>query len=117
MSTRRAGAQTKSAKIAADLRREIRARQYAIGDPIPSLKSLAQRFGVAEGTVLAAVQELQRDGLVESASGSGTYVRQLEPNTSDACDCHELAELRAELDEVKQRLDAIERGHVAAVDS
>lgn len=117
MSTRRAGAQTKSAKIAADLRQEIRGGAYAIGDPIPSLKALSQRFGAAEGTVLTAVQELQRDGLVESASGSGTYVRQLEPNAVDTCECHELSELRSELEAIKVRLDAIERGRVDTADS
>ncbi|WP_436786331.1 winged helix-turn-helix domain-containing protein [Yinghuangia sp. YIM S10712] len=117
MSTRHVGAQTKSERIAADLRKELQSGRYKVGDKIPSYKTLAATYGCAEQTVINAVQDLQRAGLLESLPGSGTYVRQTEAPGEESCECHELAELRAELEGIKQRLDAIESSRATAVDS
>src|SRR5439155_14655423 len=46
---------------------------------IPSENQLAMRFGVSRPTAARALRELQVAGLVERRAGSGTYVRQPEP--------------------------------------
>ena len=43
------------------------------GEKLPSEKELAERFGVSRQTVRRALEDLNRDGIVESRKGSGTY--------------------------------------------
>jgi DNA-binding LacI/PurR family transcriptional regulator len=44
------------------------------GDRLPSVTDLEKHFGVAKATVVAAVAELQTEGLVVCRQGSGTFV-------------------------------------------
>ncbi len=46
----------------------------APGDPLPSERALAERYGVARGTVRAEVDRLAAEGAVERVHGSGTFV-------------------------------------------
>ncbi|MEU8993201.1 winged helix-turn-helix domain-containing protein, partial [Streptomyces sp. NPDC048558] len=52
--------------IAAEVRAAIRAGDYRPGHQLPSARVLAERFGVARGTIGAAMDQLVREGLVES---------------------------------------------------
>lgn len=59
----------------ADLLRErITSGELAPGDRIPSVVSLSQEYELAPGTVRKAVGQLQREGLVVSHTGWGTFV-------------------------------------------
>lgn len=53
-----------------------RIRQGALrpDDPLPSEHQLAAEFGVSRATVRKALLELQRDGLVHTRRGKGTFV-------------------------------------------
>ncbi len=58
------------------LRARIESGELAPGDRIPSVLSLAQEYELAAGTVRKALTQLQREGLVESRVGWGTFVRE-----------------------------------------
>ncbi len=57
------------------LRAEIEGDKFQVGDLLPSEPQLSQRFGVSRHTVRAALQTLQRLGLVASQQGVGTRVQ------------------------------------------
>ncbi|MHA6796767.1 GntR family transcriptional regulator [Pseudonocardia bannensis] len=100
-----------SAQVKADIVRRISAGEYAVGEKIPSLRSLAAEYSVAELTVHAAVKELQYEGVLESASGRGTFVRSV-PTTGPGAGGGDLVaaveELRREVAELRGRVSAIE---------
>ena len=56
------------------LRGRIESGEYAPGDRIPSVVSLAQEYDLAAGTVRKALSALQREGMVVSRVGWGTFV-------------------------------------------
>ena len=52
----------------------------AKGNPLPSTRSLAQRWQVARGTVEAAFDRLRMEGYVTRKAGSGTVVSAMVPD-------------------------------------
>lgn len=62
----------KGHQVAQSLRQLI--QTMASGERLPTVTDLEQQFGVAAGTIRAALGTLQREGLVVSRQGSGTYV-------------------------------------------
>ena len=56
------------------LREAILTGMLAKGNPLPSTRSLAQRWQVARGTVEAAFDRLRMEGYVTRKAGSGTVV-------------------------------------------
>lgn len=100
-----------SAQVKADIVERIKAGEYAVGERIPSLRTLAGTHGVAELTVHSAVKELQYEGVLESSSGRGTFVRAL-PSAAPVEGVAELsaavAALRQTVDDLQQRVSAIE---------
>jgi DNA-binding GntR family transcriptional regulator len=61
-------------QLAGILRSRIESGELRPGDRIPSVVSLAQEYDLAPGTVRKALTQLQREGLVESRVGWGTFV-------------------------------------------
>lgn len=61
-------------EITASLRREISDGRFSKNDRLPSERHLADRFGVARGTVREALNRLANESFVEIRAGSGTYV-------------------------------------------
>lgn len=57
------------------LTREITAGLYAAGDRLPPEAELADKLGVAVGTLRKALTELELRGMLERKQGSGNYVR------------------------------------------
>lgn len=66
---------TESQQIASKLRAAILTRKVQPGEKLPSQPALARRYGVARETVKAAIRILERDRLVITRQGSGTYAR------------------------------------------
>ncbi|MBE3576520.1 MAG: GntR family transcriptional regulator [Limnochordales bacterium] len=62
-----------------ELRHQITAGVLPLGGRLPSEREWARRFGVSRETVRQAIDQLRRDGLVESRQGSGTYVVRATP--------------------------------------
>ncbi len=63
-----------SAEIAGVLRRQIGEGYLEAKVRLPAERILAETYGVARGTIRAALNILEDEGLVETKSGSGTYV-------------------------------------------
>ena len=61
-------------QLAGILRDRIESGELQPGDRIPSVVSMAQEYDLAAGTVRKALAQLQREGLVESRVGWGTFV-------------------------------------------
>jgi len=62
-------------EIAEEIRRQIEEGVFRPGDRLPTLRELADRFGVSRATVREALSALRGQGLVEFRHGMGTYVR------------------------------------------
>jgi DNA-binding FadR family transcriptional regulator len=58
-----------------NIRAEITANRWQVGDRIPNEATLAELLGVSRGTVREAVRVLAAQGFLETRQGSGTYVR------------------------------------------
>lgn len=62
-------------QIAAALRAQIRRGDWAPGERLPSIPSIAATYGVAKQTVQRTIDQLRVEGLLITKPGSGTYVR------------------------------------------
>src|SRR5512145_3175741 len=56
------------------LMRSLEAGEWKSGVALPSEMELAQRFGVSQGTVRKAIDELVGDNLLVRRQGKGTFV-------------------------------------------
>lgn len=70
----RAGSQTISGTIAADLRQRISRGEWRNGDRLPGEHTLATRYGVSRATIRTALQDLESRGLTITRHGVGTFV-------------------------------------------
>jgi integrase len=66
-------------RIAVELRTTILEGKYADGEPLPTIKQLAQTYGVATGTAHRAVSLLANWGLVSVSRGQRAIMRVGEP--------------------------------------
>lgn len=62
-------------QIAAALRTRIRDGEWAAGERLPSIPTIAATYGVAKQTVQRTIDQLRVEGLLITKPGSGTYVR------------------------------------------
>ncbi len=65
---------TASAKIAAEIRDQIRSGELAVGDRVPSTRQIIRRWGVAMATASKVLANLKQEGLVLTRPGVGTVV-------------------------------------------
>jgi GntR family transcriptional regulator/MocR family aminotransferase len=56
------------------LRAEVLSGRISPRSKIPASRELARQYGLSRGTILAALDELQSEGYLETRKGSGTYV-------------------------------------------
>ncbi|MGH3377937.1 MAG: GntR family transcriptional regulator [Actinoallomurus sp.] len=71
-----APAQYSYRQIAADLRVQINDGGLTPGDALPSEAAIVDTYGVARGTVRAALAVLEGEGLIEARHGKGRFVRE-----------------------------------------
>lgn len=62
-------------QLADEIAEQIASRELSPGSRLPPQRDLAYARGVTTGTVLRAYAELQRQGLIESTVGRGSFVR------------------------------------------
>jgi DNA-binding GntR family transcriptional regulator len=96
-------------RIADELREELAAGKYPIGEPFPSIGELAERFGAAKMTVDRAVEVLRGEGYLESRQGSRTMVialPEIRPDHAGEPQEHseEFEILFGQLQEIRQRM-------------
>ena len=63
-----------SSDIASQLRREINSGSLQRFERFQPERSLALNYNVSRGTIRAAINKLEIEGLVETRAGSGTYI-------------------------------------------
>lgn len=88
--------ETLAARVAKELRKELRSRPVA-GGRLPAESVLAEEFGVSRGTVRQALTILERDGFILRRQGSGTfihrYISRVQTRAEHAYEFKELLEL------------------------
>ena len=102
-------------QIASQLREQILSGKLKGGDPLPSIRGLAQDLKISVITTMKAYEELSAEGLVTASKGKGCFVnaqdqkmlaeqhmRQLETRLTDAIHSAKIAGLTA--DEVCETL-------------
>jgi DNA-binding transcriptional regulator YhcF (GntR family) len=67
-------------RIAWQLRKDIEGGVYASGDQLPTQAALVRRFDVSRATVQRALDELRKDGWIDSQQGRGSYVLSRSPS-------------------------------------
>ena len=70
-----------AAEIAAEVRRAIEGGTYRRFERLPASRQMADTLGVARNTLRDALGQLEREGLLETRRGSGTYVTAQEVTT------------------------------------
>lgn len=95
-------------QIAADLRRRVVAGEWSDHERLPSYRSLAASYAVAEGTVKRALAVLRTDGLVITRQGSGSYVRSGGEGAPDP-EAESVDDVRVQVRDLAQRVSLIER--------
>lgn len=71
-------------RIADDLRRDIAAGRYPVGETLPPAGEIATRYGVAGMTVSNAIAVLRDEGLVTTRQGSRGATVIATPDAQDA---------------------------------
>src|ERR1700733_9576152 len=66
--------ESRSLRIAAELRAQIESGELAPGERVPSAREITRRWGVAVATASRALAALRDDGLVRPVPGVGTVV-------------------------------------------
>lgn len=105
-------------QISSQLRDQILTGKLRAGDPLPSIRALAQDLKISVITTMKAYEELSAEGLVTSSKGKGYFVnaqderllteqhmRQLEQHLTDAIHSAKIAGLG--LGEVEETLEAL----------
>ena len=64
------------ASVADYVRERVYAKEWGVGEPLPSEHDLAALLGVARGTVQKAIRTLVDEGLLVQQRGRGTFVMQ-----------------------------------------
>src|SRR4051812_50137422 len=68
---------TKTEQVEALVLRRIERGELSIGSRLPSERVLAERLGVSRVTVVRALENLRRGGVLETKRGAGTVGRPL----------------------------------------
>jgi len=110
-------------QIVDQVRAAVAAGSIRAGEPLPSIRPLAEELRVNRNTVAKAYTELENQGVIETAAGKGCFVRNTgTPLKKKAClillaeevdqavvQAHHLQVTRAEfLKLVEERLDSFE---------
>ncbi len=72
-------------QVIEQLKRAISLGIYQVGEPIPTIREMALHLQVNPNTVAKGVRELEREGLLVTKVGKGSFVSEqaLEQSTSD----------------------------------
>lgn len=63
-----------SLKVKYTLRARMEKGEWPVGTQLPTLPQLVDQYGVSRATIRTALDELEREGLIERTRGRGTFV-------------------------------------------
>ncbi|MQA16958.1 MAG: GntR family transcriptional regulator [Pseudonocardiaceae bacterium] len=95
-------------QVTDDLRKRIQSGEFPVGAKMPSLRALVDYYSVSEVTAHTAIRALQQEGVLESTSGRGTFVRSALEEAASRSVQAQIDELRSELRTVNARLEVLE---------
>jgi len=95
-------------QIADRLRADITEGRLKPGDQLPSQQDLVDEYGVVMATVVRALDELRREGLVETRHGLGTFVRKQEPSAEYLAVMGQLDDLTEQVRQLREKVERIE---------
>lgn len=61
-------------QITSQIKAMVMSGELKIGDPIPSMRSLAKSLHISVITAQRAYEDLQRDGFIETTVGRGSFI-------------------------------------------
>ena len=61
-------------QVVQQVKQALRLGLLQVGDQLPTVREVVERLAINPNTVLKAYRELERDGLVASRPGQGTFV-------------------------------------------
>lgn len=93
-------------RLADDLRTDIRSGKLGPGQKLPSVRKLAEQYGVAQMTATSAVRALHTEGLIYTISGRGTFVRETLPPSTRHDPIGTLADRVERLEERVRKLES-----------
>ena len=100
-------------QVADDLRASISGGTFKPGERLPSGRDLARRYGVAPMTISHALDVLRQEQLVEAYQGRGVFVTDRSassgPSRNGGRQDPAIGSLRADLDDLAERVARIER--------
>ncbi|MDO6575062.1 winged helix-turn-helix domain-containing protein, partial [Staphylococcus pasteuri_A] len=65
----------KAAQIVEQIRTQVEQQHLQAGDKLPPQRHLAEHLAVTVGTISRAYAQAEQQGLIESKTGSGSYVK------------------------------------------
>jgi GntR family transcriptional regulator len=71
-------------QIAQQVKQALRLGRLAVGDQLPTVREVIAQITINPNTVFKAYRELEREGLITSRPGQGTFVRRTLARTSPA---------------------------------
>lgn len=95
-------------RIAQDVRDQIRLGRLKSNDKLPSTRELADRYGVAPGTVQRALAELRAGGIIYSHQGRGSFIRESAVDAVADPTTQAIKRLEERVADLSERLDRIE---------
>ena len=98
--------ETDRARIARELREQIRSGNLAPTTRIPSAAALAEQYGVHSRTAQFALSQLKAEGLITTHYGRGSFVAATLPEVTPE---PTLAEAMGRISALEERMDAMER--------
>lgn len=96
-------------QVADKLRTAISEGHLKIGDQLPTYERLASEYDVSIGTAKSALGVLRSEELITTVHGKGSFVRAAPDERYAATSDDKLAEIQVRLDDLTQRLEAVER--------
>ncbi|MFJ9855273.1 GntR family transcriptional regulator [Streptomyces sp. NPDC101150] len=95
-------------RIAQDVRDQIRLGRLKGNDKLPSTRELADRYGVAPGTVQRALAELRSGDIIYSHQGRGSFIRESAINAVADPTAQAIKRLEEQVADLTARLERIE---------
>ncbi|GAA4846304.1 GntR family transcriptional regulator [Kitasatospora terrestris] len=95
-------------QVADILRAEIASGVHQPGAKLPSVKKLAERFGIAEMTVHSGLRVLREEGLIVASPGRGTFVRSdVDPAAFDASSASVGGDVRSQVEHLASQVEQL----------